>query len=197
VVPAATNPSAGHAALVPLHTSATSQAPAETRQVVPALTSASAGHAALVPMHVSATSQAPADARHTVVDAAKASAGHAELVPVQVSATSQLPADARHTVPAFPATCRTPATASHESTVHGLPSSVASGVPGWHTPALHISAPLQTLPSLHDVPVFGGFEHTPVPGSHVPTSWHASSATQSVEHSEGFVLITFSSAMPQ
>jgi hypothetical protein len=44
---------------------------------------------------------------------------------------------------------------------------------------------VQAFPSLQDVPfVFTGFEHKPVPGSHVPTSWHWSDAVQvTVSHS--------------
>src|SRR6266700_1570819 len=48
----------------------------------------------------------------------------------------------------------TPATGSHASVVHGLASSTTSGVPAWHAPLLlQVSAPLQTFPSLHAVPL--------------------------------------------
>jgi hypothetical protein len=54
-----------------------------------------------------------------------------------------------------------------------------SGVPGWQTPAWHISLPLQTLPSLQLVPsVTGGFEQMPVFGSHTPALWQRSEAVQ-------------------
>jgi hypothetical protein len=40
-----------------------------------------------------------------------------------------------------------------------------------------VSLWVQALPSLHAVPFgFGGFEHAPVAGSHVPASWHWSDA---------------------
>src|SRR5262249_13900745 len=41
---------------------------------------------------------------------------------------------------------------SQASSVHGLPSLQASGVPAAQVPAWQVSAPLQALPSLHDVP---------------------------------------------
>ena len=120
--------SAGHAVLVPVHFSATSQSPATARQVVPPLPAgcwqasfvpshssrlhglpssvhavpagcfASAGQLGPFPGQFSAGSHSPAEARQTVDDGLKASAGHAALDPVQVSATSHAPAAARHTV---------------------------------------------------------------------------------------------------
>jgi hypothetical protein len=75
--------------------SATSHAPADSRQVVVGARNPSAGHAALDPVQVSAASQTPADGRQTVVGAAKVSAGQAALVPVQLSATSHAPAEVR------------------------------------------------------------------------------------------------------
>jgi hypothetical protein len=42
-----------------------------------------------------------------------------------------------------------------------------------HTPLWHASASVHAFPSLHVVPfVAAGFEHAPVPGSHVPAVWH-------------------------
>src|SRR5439155_14353096 len=38
------------------------------------------------------------------------------------------------------------------SSVHTLPSLQLSGVPAWHAPAWHVSAPLHALPSEHAVP---------------------------------------------
>jgi hypothetical protein len=43
-------------------------------------------------------------------------------------------------------------TASQLSVVHGLLSSQLGGVPGVHTPAWQVSAPLQTVASAQDVP---------------------------------------------
>ena len=90
----------GRSMLPPSQVSATSQTPAEARQVVLAGSMASAGQAALAPSQVSATSQTPAEARQTVVSGSTASAGQPPPRPVQVSATSQTPAAARQTVPA-------------------------------------------------------------------------------------------------
>jgi hypothetical protein len=67
-----------------------------------------------------------------------------------------------------------------------------------HTPAWQVSVWVQALPSEHPVPfALAGFEHTPVAGLHVPTSWQASSATHAVEQVAGLVLSTFNSARPQ
>src|SRR5258708_19937789 len=62
-VPAATKPSDGQAAVVPLQTSATSHGPALGRHCRPAGTLASAGQAAFDPSHPSARSQGPALSR--------------------------------------------------------------------------------------------------------------------------------------
>src|SRR5206468_10821878 len=115
-VPAGALASAGHALLVPVQVSATSQSPAAARHTAPRLPSgfwqssplpshssrlhglpssvhavraalfASAGHAALDPVHNSAGSHSPAEARQHVVAGRKVSAGQAVLVPSQVSA---------------------------------------------------------------------------------------------------------------
>jgi hypothetical protein len=46
-----------------------------------------------------------------------------------------------------------------------------------HTPPLHVSARVQALPSLHDVPsASAGVVHAPVAGLHVPAAWHWSDA---------------------
>jgi hypothetical protein len=46
--------------------------------------------------------------------------------------------------------------------------------PAWHeSPSVHPSPSLQLVPF-----AAGGLEHTPVPGSHSPTTWHASLALQ-------------------
>src|SRR5438046_10758785 len=50
-----------------------------------------------------------------------------------------------------------------------------------HTPLSQVSVWVQASPSLQAVPlVFGGVEHTPVLVSHVPASWHWSSAVQTI-----------------
>lgn len=49
--------------------------------------------------------------------------------------------------------------------------------PAVHAPARHVSFKSQALPSLQPVPsVAVGFEHWPVPGLHVPATWHWSDA---------------------
>ena len=46
-----------------------------------------------------------------------------------------------------------------------------------HAPFWHVSICVQALASLHAVPfALAGFEHIPVIGSQVPTSWHSSLA---------------------
>jgi hypothetical protein len=47
-----------------------------------------------------------------------------------------------------------------------------TGLDPVHVPLLHVSVCVHALPSLHDVPVSGGFVHTPVVVTHVPTPWH-------------------------
>ena len=54
-----------------------------------------------------------------------------------------------------------------------------TGLPGLQTPAPQTSPAVQAFPSLHAAPsAFAGFEHTPVPVSQVPASWHWSLAAQ-------------------
>lgn len=90
-------PSAGQAGPVPGHCSATSQAPAEARQVEPAATKRAA-HESLVPSQVSSTSQAwPLLARQMVPIGRLASEGQVLAVPLHVSGWSHGPAPARHT----------------------------------------------------------------------------------------------------
>jgi hypothetical protein len=52
--------------------------------------------------------------------------------------------------------CWQPKVALHVSVVHGFMSSQSSGVPPLHTPAWHVSTPLQALPSEHEVPFATG-----------------------------------------
>src|SRR5262249_44073222 len=48
-----------------------------------------------------------------------------------------------------------------------------------HAPARQMSVRVQRLPSSHAVPSgAGGFEHTPVAGSHTPATWQGSRAVQ-------------------
>ena len=95
-------------------------------------------------------------------------------------------------VPVATGVCRTPVFGSHESAVHGLPSSTVGAAPDAQAPLEHISAPLQALPSEHDVPFATAICVTPaagsqasavhglpsssaggVPGAHAP-AWHSS-----------------------
>jgi hypothetical protein len=48
--------------------------------------------------------------------------------------------------------CVQPLTGLQASVVQALPSLQLSGVPAAHTPAWHVSLPLQTVPSAHEVP---------------------------------------------
>ena len=84
---------------------------------------------------------------------------------MQVSAPLQaLPSE--QLVPAATAVCVTPVDGAHASVVHGFASSTTGGAPEVHDPvALHVSAPLHALPSLHDVPVATGVCMTPVDGA--------------------------------
>src|SRR6516165_7494835 len=88
-------PSAGHWVLVPVHVSATSQAPTAARQTVPALPGG-CWQAALAPLQVSVVQTLPSSV-HVVPLGLKASAGQAALVPVQFSARSHSPAEGRQT----------------------------------------------------------------------------------------------------
>ena len=60
-----------------------------------------------------------------------------------------------------------PVTGLQASVVHALPSSQLSADPGVQTPIWHVSLPLQTLPSLHDVPFVTFTCWHPATGSHV------------------------------
>ena len=51
-------------------------------------------------------------------------------------------------------TCWQPPIGSHESFVHGFPSSQLTAVPGWHVPPPQTSPFVQTLPSLHGAVLF-------------------------------------------
>lgn len=92
--------------------------------------------------------------------------------PLQRSASAQL-------VPAATGTWATPPAGSQESAVHGFPSSTTGGTPATQVPEVHVSAPLHTVASAHELPSgFAGFEQTPVEASQVPARWQASEATQ-------------------
>jgi hypothetical protein len=65
--------------------------------------------------------------------------------PLQMLLSAQL-------VPAANGACTTPVAGLHESAVHGLPSSMTAGAPT-HAPAVHWSAVVHALPSLHAVPL--------------------------------------------
>jgi hypothetical protein len=72
--------------------------------------------------------------------------------PLHVSAPLQtFPSE--HDEPAGAGVWLTPVAGLQLSVVHGFPSSTTGGVPATQVPvALHVSAPLHALPSLHDVP---------------------------------------------
>jgi len=59
---------------------------------------------------------------------------------------------------------------SHVSSVHALPSSTETGVPGVHVPDKQVSPVVHTSPALHPVPSGAvGLEQVPAVGSQVPT----------------------------
>jgi len=84
------NPSAGHAADVPVQLSATSHCPADSRQTVVGGEKTSGGQAPAAPVQVSATSQGPAAPRQTVA-ADWYPSTQVSPVPLQWSAASQAP----------------------------------------------------------------------------------------------------------
>ena len=85
--------------------------------------------------------------------------------------------------PALTGVWVTPVAGLHASVVHGLLSFNVGGVPATQVPALHVSAPLQALLSVQDVPLgAAGLVHAPVPALQLPATWHASEAT----HTTGF-----------
>src|SRR5690242_15458060 len=76
----------------------------------------------------------------------------AQVPPWQVSAPLQtLPSG--QGVPLATLACTQPLAALQVSLVQALPSSQLGGVPGWQVPFWQVSAPLQALPSEHEVPV--------------------------------------------
>jgi hypothetical protein len=111
------NESAGQLMLVPVHFSATSQAPTDARHSAEAGFKLSEGQTALVPLQNSATSQVPAAARHSVVVALNTSAGQVGAVPSHVSATSQTP-DAERQVEPFLAIVQVPSMPPPAATLH-------------------------------------------------------------------------------
>lgn len=72
-----------------------------------------------------------------------------------------------HDVPLSTETCWHPVSGSHESVVHGLPSSQSGTAPALQIPPRQVSSPLQALRSLHEVPSARGRCWQPETGSHV------------------------------
>ena len=73
---------------------------------------------------------------------------------------------------------RQPPGSTQLSTVQAILSSHVTAAPP-HTPPVHLSPPVQFLPSLHSVPsAFAGSEQTPLVGSQTPAEWHWSLAVQ-------------------
>jgi hypothetical protein len=67
-----------------------------------------------------------------------------------------------HDVPLATAVLTQPDAVLQLSVVHTLASLQLSAAPGVHRPAWHVSAPLQALPSVHDVPSGAdGLAHEP------------------------------------
>ena len=99
------NESVGQRMLLPLHFSATSEAPTEARHSAPLGFKLSDGRVALLPVQYSATSQAPAALRHDVVAGLKVSVGQLPDTPSQVSATSRTLVAGGRSNPSWPS-CR-------------------------------------------------------------------------------------------
>src|SRR4051812_10385699 len=90
-----------------------------------------------------------------------------------------------HAVPfAFVGLEHTPVAGAHVPTSWHWSCAVhVTGFAPVQVPDWQVSLCVQALPSLHAVPLaFAGFEHNPVAGAHVPTSWHWSGAV----HVTGF-----------
>jgi hypothetical protein len=68
-------------------------------------------------------------------------------------------------VPLATAVCKQPKTGSQLSVVHTLESLQLSAVPVVHVPLWHVSAPLHTFPSAHDVPLSTAMFWQPAAGS--------------------------------
>jgi hypothetical protein len=146
------NASNGQLVATPSQVSATSQTPADRRQVVPALP-AGCVHVLRLPLQMSSV-QALLSVVQAVFAAFFWSAGQLDCPLTQLSGRSHSPPAARHAVPPRSATA-----------VH---------VPDWQT------LEVQTLPSsLQAVPlVLDGFEQTPLPAWQLPGLWHSFSALQ-------------------
>ena len=82
-----------------------------------------------------------------------------------------------HEAPFETAVCLQPATGSQVSVVQGLLSLQVSDVPAVQAPAWHVSTPLHTLPSLHEVPFGTAVCLQPAAGSHVSVV-HAFASSQ-------------------
>jgi hypothetical protein len=72
-----------------------------------------------------------------------------------------------HEAPFVTLVWKQPVAGLQRSVVQKLLSSHRIGVPAEHTPALHVSLPLQRLPSLHDVPFASTVCTQPVAGTQV------------------------------
>jgi hypothetical protein len=133
------------------------------------------------PLHAVGSSQAvpvatavcltPLDASHeSAVQGFSSSVGSgvpAAQVPVALHVSCPLQTVASsQAVPVPTGVCFTPATGSQLSAVHGLPSSVAGGVPGLHIPTWQVSRPLHTVASSQAVPFVTAVWITPATGSH-------------------------------
>ena len=99
MVPLRATASTGQAALVPLHSSATSHSPAGDRQTVPFVKRMLVGQELLFPVQYSGASQRSVLVRQMVVVGIFTSRGHVPVNPLQVSAASHIPALALHKVP--------------------------------------------------------------------------------------------------
>jgi hypothetical protein len=109
---------------------------------------------------------------------------HACAVPPQVPVvqTSAVvhESPSSHGVPSATGGWEQPVAGTHvPATWHALGATQTTGFAPVHTPAVHVSVWVHALPSSHTVPSAPrGLEQAPVPVSHVPAAWHASSGVQ-------------------
>src|SRR5262245_26003210 len=81
-------------------------------------------------------------------------------VPLQTFASA-------HDVPLATGECWQPVAGLQLSLLHGFPSSQSGAVPGMQVPDVHVSTPLQSLLSAHEVPFGTGECRQPAKASHV------------------------------
>jgi hypothetical protein len=135
-----------------------------------------AEHAPVVWLHVPVLQASVSLLQSTGVPGLQFNVGLHVSVPLQALPSSQSALLVQEH--AFLSATHPPALSLQLSTVHAIPSLHTTGAPP-QTPLVQTSVFVQKSPSLHAVPsVFGGLEHVPFFGSHVPAEWHWSWGAQ-------------------